>query len=95
MIDNTVALSALVHGYARKLDLARMVNAHHLQLAGLDTDVWLEFVPSLANIADLPSRGEYESLQRLGGQMVPVTIPPAADWHAPLRSWLARHRAAQ
>jgi hypothetical protein len=91
MIDNTVALSGLVHGYARKVDLARMVNAFHLQLAGLHTDVWLEFVPSLANIADLPSRNEFELLKRLGGQQVAITIPPAADWHAPLRGWLERH----
>lgn len=90
-IDNTVALSGMVHGYARKLDLARMVNAYHLQLAGLKTDAYLEFVPSLANLADLPSRDEYEVLKRLGGRAVPIRVPPAADWIAPLNSWLAAH----
>ena len=89
-IDNTVALSGLVHGYARKLDLARMVNAYHLQLASLSTSVFMEFVPSLANLADLPSRDEFEVLERLGGVRVPVAIPTAADWNAPLVSWATR-----
>lgn len=89
-IDNTVALSSLVHGYARRLDMAKMVNAFHLQLVGLQTEVYLEFVPSLANIADLPSRDEYELLDRLGGERVPIAIPTAADWGAPLTTWAAR-----
>ena len=93
-IDNTVALSGLVHGYARKRDLARMVNAFHLQLAGLAADAYLEFVPSLANIADLPSRDEYEVLERNGGRRVAVQIPPAGDWLAPLRVWLQPTDAA-
>ena len=55
-IDNTVALSALVHGYSGKLDLATMVNAFYLQIAGLRSAVYFDWVPSKANIADLPSR---------------------------------------
>ena len=31
-----------------------MVNAFHLQAAALRTATFMEFVPSLANIADLP-----------------------------------------
>ena len=37
VIDNTVALSALVHGYSGKADLAKMANAFFLQMAGLPT----------------------------------------------------------
>ena len=92
-IDNTAALSGMIHGYARKLDLARMVNVFHLQLAGLATDAYLEFVPSLANLADLPSRDEYEVLERLGGRRVSLNVPGAADWAAPLEAWLDMHRA--
>ena len=94
-IDNTVALSGLVHGYARKLDLARMVNAFHLQLVSLDAHVWLEFVPSKANIADLPSRDEYELLEHLGGRRASLRMPPAADWQSPLQVWLERGAPAQ
>ena len=55
-IDNTVALSALVHGCASKLDLARMSNLYWLYAASLQCDVYLDWVPSNANISDLPSR---------------------------------------
>jgi hypothetical protein len=86
-VDNTVALSALIHGYVGKIDLARMVNAYHLQLAALRASVYLEYVPSLANIADLPSRNEFELLKSLGGRKCDVRLPPAGDWSAPLGVW--------
>ena len=68
------------------------MNAFHLQLAGLEADVYLEFVPSLANIADLPSRNEFELLDRLGGRRVGINLPSAADWMAPLASWIKRYQ---
>ena len=55
-IDNTSALSACVHGYARDTDLAAMSNLLHLALAQLQCTSWFEFVNSAANIADLPTR---------------------------------------
>lgn len=88
-IDNTVALSAFIHGYARKVDLAKLANAFHLQLAGMHTSAYLDYVPSKANIADLPSRNEFELLIRLGGTRVPVIIPPLSSWRAPLEQWMA------
>ena len=41
-IDNTGALSALVHGYASKPDLARLVNVYHVQVVGLRCMTWHE-----------------------------------------------------
>jgi hypothetical protein len=61
-IDNTGTLSGLIHGYARATDLAHMANAFHLTTCGMRTHTWLDYVPSLANIADLPSRGDFELL---------------------------------
>ena len=61
-IDNTVALSAFVHGYSGKPDLAKMVNAFYLQCAGLRASVYFDYVPSKANIADLPSRNKFDIL---------------------------------
>jgi hypothetical protein len=55
-IDNTGALSAMIFGYARKLDCARMINSFHLLLAALQLRVYFEWVPSDANTSDLPSR---------------------------------------
>ena len=96
-IDNTVALSALVHGYSGKPDLAKMVNIAQLQLAGLRASVYFDYVPSKANIADLPSRDDVPALlAALRG--IPVRhdeshemrVPNVATWNADLASWAAR-----
>ena len=55
-IDNTVALSKSVHGYAQDPDMAAVVNSLHACDAALGVDAWFEWVPSHANISDLPSR---------------------------------------
>ena len=55
-IDNTVALSKAVHGYANEPDMATVTNALHVCDAVLGIDAWWEWVPSAANVADLPSR---------------------------------------
>ena len=62
-IDNTVALSALVHGYSGKPDLAKSVNVFYLQMPSLRAAVYFEYVPSKANIADLPSRRMFTLLR--------------------------------
>ena len=59
-IDNTAALSAMVHGTASKPDMSRIANAFHLVCTALRCSVWFEFVKSEANIADLPSRLLYD-----------------------------------
>ena len=76
-----------MNGYARRRDAARYVNAFHLLAASLTCDVWFDYVPSKANLADLPSRGDYALLQAMGGEWVNVRLPPAADWAAPLEYW--------
>ena len=55
-IDNTVALSKSVHGYAQDPDMAAVVNSLHACDAALGVDAWFEWVPSHANVSDLPSR---------------------------------------
>ena len=54
--DNTSAMSAAVHGYARSPNMAGLSNALHLALASLRVKAWFEWVPSNANCADIPSR---------------------------------------
>ena len=103
-IDNTVALSALVHGYSGQLDLAKMVNAFFLQMAGLRASVYFDYVPSKANIADLPSRGERAALLRelrglrpAPGARESLHVPHMGHWMAPLARWMTRnlHREGQ
>jgi hypothetical protein len=55
-VDNTPALSACIHGYAKDTDMAAISNLLHLALAQLQCTSWFEFVNSAANIADLPTR---------------------------------------
>ena len=45
---------------------------------GLGASSWFEWVPSKANIADLPSRGDFELLERLGSRERELKLPPAA-----------------
>ena len=65
-----------------------MVNQFHLQAAAQRMAIWAEYVPSKANIADLPSRGSYELLDQLGGRRVGVPVVGIDDWMAPLHAWM-------
>ena len=87
-IDNTVAQSALVHGYARTDDLADISNGFHLMAAGLRTAAYFDYVPSKANIADLPSRGEFALPRALGADVVPMRVPGRAMLEGPLEAWI-------
>jgi len=97
-VDNTVALSALVHGYARKPDLAKSVNVFYAQAAGLRTHVYFEWVPSKANIADLPSREgwaelrfELRGMRVVGGAPDALVVPSVDSFAAPLGWWIDAH----
>jgi hypothetical protein len=99
-VDNTVALSAIVHGYARKPALAKAVNVFWMQAAGLRASIYLDWVPSKANIADLPSRFAFDELalelaglRRRSHPSDHLAAPDVAAWDAPLGSWADRHAA--
>ena len=88
-IDNTSAISCLVHGYSGKADSALLVNAFNMYNAGLKARVHYEYVESAANVADLPSRREFACLhESLGSQPVAMCIPDARTWGGPLRLFL-------
>ena len=90
-IDNTSAISCLLHGYSGKPDSARLVNAFHLYVAGLRSNIHFEYVESKANVADLPSRSEFEFLlNTLRSSPVKFDIFDAATWSGPLREFLSR-----
>ena len=68
----------------------------YLQMLSLRASVYLDWVPSKANIADLPSRGEFRALRAelcgIAGADAPpdhLISPSLASWRAPLRSWAA------
>ena len=93
-------LSNLIHGYASLPDCGRLVNTFHLALASLRCRVWLEWVPSKANISDLPSRDDDVALlnaldaAHLGDMLsgfdeVEFRLPPIESWSAPLATFAA------
>jgi len=96
-IDNTVALSALVNGYSGKPELAKPVNTFYLQMLGLRSSVYFDWVPSKANIADLPSRAGWtelalalRGLRRLSHPSDHLVVPDIHTWRAPLGYWVDR-----
>lgn len=56
------------------------------RFAQLHARVWVERVPTEDNIADLPSREEYELLKSLGAKRVPGFLEPifqdSQSWEA-------------
>ena len=62
------------------------------QLAALGANVFYEFVPSLCNVADLPSRDDFKLLEEQGGRRTAMLFPPASDWTGPLDLWYKRLR---
>ena len=87
-IDNTGAVAALVKGYARAPDSVRMVHAFAAFMLGRAMSVWFEYVPSKANIADLPSRFEFTLLRELGAEEREFIFPPFASWDEDASYWL-------
>ena len=88
--DNTWSLSALIHGYASRPDMGRIVNAYfHTAQFALGSRIWLEWVPSAANIGDLPSREKWDELFSILPQSVwvPTVLPPLACWSLPFASF--------
>ena len=74
-IDNTGAVAALVKGYAVAPDSARILHAFVALTLGLGVAVWFEYVPSKANIADLPSHSSFSLLHELGSKRVTAVFP--------------------
>ena len=91
-IDNQGAIAALVKGYSRAPDSVQILHAFVVFTMALGLAIWFEYVPSAANIADLPSRLDFVLLQSMGAVEVPFIFPPFPAWDAPASVWL---KAAQ
>ena len=84
-IDNSSAMSALVKDYSGKPDCARLVNMFHFSVARLGlSSLWIDFVNSESNPADVPSRAhELHCAARAEldafGSLVPMVVPEFAS----------------
>jgi hypothetical protein len=85
-IDNTSALSCVVYGTSGSPAMARLSNIYHLRLWKLNVNAWHEWVPSLANIADIPSRACWdecfntEILDAMHPTRVEMKFPSEREW---------------
>lgn len=79
-VDNQGALYSFVKGRCADADINRVVFLAGLVCQRLHCRVWYDYVPSKANVADLPTRLCPEALLRLQrlGQRVVMTLPPAS-----------------
>ena len=76
-----------------------MVNAFYLQLTGLRASVYFDYVPSKANIADLPSRGDFDLLRaelaappaftHVQSDSHVLKVPTLSMWDRPLEAWVS------
>ena len=87
-VDNTSAVMSLFKGYSKQSDSSRLVHIFAILQAHLRFDVWWEYVPSKANIGDMPSRLDWSLLRDLGARWIPTVVLTADQYFAPLASWL-------
>ena len=78
-IDNTGALVGLAKGYSRDVDTSRIAHVFHTVCAAAQANVWFEYVASGANIADLPSRDEFELLDEFGSTPFDIVWPDVSE----------------
>jgi hypothetical protein len=98
-VDNSGALGALIKGYSGVPDIARIVNMFHFTVAQLGAEsLWIDYVPSESNVADIPSRfhamtdSEIEEVAHMLGTEVRMVIPELADDQG---RWLSSTSIAQ
>ena len=79
-IDNSGAIGALIKGYSGVPDCARIVNMFHFACAKARIQsIWIDYVPSKSNPADLPSRfHEMTAAERMSA-LHDLGLDPARD----------------
>ena len=79
----------MVHGYSSSSVMQIACSLFSLLRAALETDMWVEFVYTDANIADIPSRNrgaghaDEAAFKASGIHLVPHTHIEPADWASP------------
>ena len=85
-IDNSGAVGSLIKDYSGVPDCARIVNMFHFAVAKLGiASLWIDYVPSESNPADVPSRlhemSEEDAARELSsfGEPMKMVLPSFAD----------------
>ena len=92
-VDNSGAVGSLVKGYSGVADCAKIVNLFHFAIAKVGVaSIWIDYVASESNPADVPSRlhemSEEEAREALRefGSIMEMTLPTFADANG---NWLS------
>jgi len=91
-VDNTSAIFGLYKGYSASDDSSRLIQIFHLLMAKLNFRTWWEYVASKANIADLPSRGDFTLLLQWGAIWLEPVWMTQTMYEAPFLRWLVAFR---
>ena len=75
LVDSEAVESMLVAGYSARQDLCLLVGYFWEKCAELDALVYVDRVPTDANLADGPSRGDRSISDQLGWEEAPVKWP--------------------
>ena len=80
LLDSMVAEGVLIKNYSTSPYLVSISGAFWHQVGVVDAAVWIGHVPSKANLADDPSRGEYRAADLWGWVGAEVIIPMRTPW---------------
>ena len=93
-IDNSGAIGGLIGGYSGKPDCARLINLFHFAVAKLGIrSLWIDYVASESNPADIPSRLHEMSREEAKaevadlGDLMAMTLPRFAKKDGTWRSY--------
>ena len=78
-VDNDPAKDASINGVSASEVSSRMVHQMRLLCTAKGVAPWFDRVPSPSNIANPPSRGDFDELVQLGAIRVDPVILPASD----------------
>ena len=81
-IDNTAAVFGIAKGYSSKPDSAKIIHAFHALNSRVAANIEFRWVASEANIADLPSRGDFALLSQWGAARHQLVVPSVDVWHS-------------
>ena len=83
-IDNDSARHGLISGYSPLLRSAALISATLVELARIGAFAWFARVPSASNIADGPSRLDFEKLRAWPGS---AQVQPRFSGTTPPHIW--------
>ena len=71
-IDNEAAKACWIAGFAQSLTARRVIHNGTVREAAIDLHPFFSRVPTHSNLADDPSRGRFNELERLGARRTSV-----------------------